>query len=335
MGWIDEEPGWSALRAELRVVRRRMRQRWLLTAVWALLVTAAVVGWKARQNPSYRASIVIRLVEDGFDEDTRPPTSRDITQYLYDIALSRPTLLSVIDEHGLYPEQRFDPTWAIESMKDDIDITVVSNYFSPETYIANPLREARVVIGYSAREPQQALDVVRELGELIAERESEVRRRIAELTARAGADAKSALRNALIAARRDHIALQVRREKTPLDIVQIRRLEEEIKALDAELKLLSLTADELSMRGELEQQSLGLRFEMVDAGKLPERRLSRSQSLAMLGLFVFFLSLPVVGVGVMALDTRIYDEDSLRRLGIASLGRIAPFRRAGSTRGRT
>src|SRR5690606_36350909 len=116
MGWIDKEPGWSALRAELKVVRRRMRQRWLLTAIWALLVTAAVVGWKARQNPSYRGSIVIRLVEDGFDEDTRPPTSRDITQYLYDIALSRPTLLSVIDEHGLYPEQRFDPTWAIESM---------------------------------------------------------------------------------------------------------------------------------------------------------------------------------------------------------------------------
>ena len=335
MAWIDQEPGWSALRAELAVVRRRMRQRWVLTALCALFVTAAVVGWKARQNPSYRAAIVIRLVEDGFDEETRPPSSRDITQYLYDIALSRPTLLSVIDDHELYPEQRFDPTWAIESMKDDIDITVVSNYFSPETYIENPVREARVVIGYTAREPLKALEVARQLGELIAERETEVRRRIAELTARAGADAKSALRNALIMARRDHIVLQMRRDKTPLDIVQIRRLEEEIKALDAELKLMSLTAEELSLRGELEQRSLGLRFEMVDEGRLPERRLSRGQSLSLLGLLVFFLSLPVVGVGVMALDTRIYDEDSLRRLGIASLGRIAPFRRAGTTKGTT
>lgn len=326
---MDKEPGWDAFRAELRVVRRRMRQRWLLTGLVALFLTAAIVGWKLRQNPTYRASIVIRLVEDGFDEDTRPPTSRDITQYLYDIALSRPTLLSVIDEHGLYPERRFDPTWALESMKDDIDITVVSNYFSPETYIQNPLREARVVVGYSARDPQQALDVVRELGALVAERESEVRRRIADLTARAGADAKSALRDALLAARRKHIALQVQPEKSPLDLVQIRRLEEEIKAIDRELRLLSLAAEELQLRDALEEQSLGLRFEVVDDGKLPELLLTRAQSLTILGVLVFFLSLPVVGVGVMALDTRIYDQDSLRRLGIPSLGTIAPFRRAG------
>lgn len=335
--WMDDEPGWPELREELRVVRRRMRQRWLLTGMITLLVTAAVVGWKALQKPSYRASIVIRLVEQAFDEDTRPPTARDITQYLYDISLSRPTLLSVVEKHDLYPERQFDPTWAVESMKDDIDIDVLSNYFSPETYIENPVREARVVISYSARDPRKALEVVRELGELVGARETDIRQRVAELTARAGDNARRALRDQLTMVRRELTVLNIRPNKTPHDIVQIRQLSDELKALDDQLHHLTLTSQELNLRDELEEVSMGMRFEIVDEGKLPERLLTRTQSLAILGVLLFFLALPVVGVGVGTLDTRIYDRDSLRRLGIPTLGQIASFRgvEVGSTRERT
>jgi uncharacterized protein involved in exopolysaccharide biosynthesis len=320
--WREGEPGLREFREEVRVVRLRMRQRWLATGIFAVLVTVLVVAWKATRRPSYQAAIVIRLVEHELDEDTRPPTSRDITQYFYDISLSRPTLLAVIDKYELYPERRFDPSWAIEAMKDDIEIEVLSNYFSPEIYIANPLRDARVVIRYHAPEPQLALDVVRELGALIAERESRVRQRIADLTAEAGTDAQRVLRGELMMVSRELTRLNIKPDKTPLDIVQIRRLSDEIRELDRELTLLTRKTLNLSLRDELEESSMGLRFELIDDGKLPARSLTKAQSLAILAFITFFLVLPVVGVGVSALDTRIYDRHSLRRLGIRTLGQL-------------
>ena len=67
---------------------------------------------------------------------------------------------------------------------------------------------------------------------------------------------------------------------------------------------------------------MGLRFELIDPGRAPRVLLTHAGYLAVVGVVVFFFLFPIVTIGVGAFDIRVYDEDDIRRLGIAYFGSI-------------
>jgi len=79
------------------------------------------------------------------------------------------------------------------------------------------------------------------------------------------------------------------------------------------------------MRQELEGKQMGLRFELVDAGKRPRIVLTKTNKLIILGLIGFLFLLPLVGIGVGTFDSRVYDAEGLRRLGMHPFGHIPKF----------
>jgi len=320
--WEDDEESLKEIRRDLGVLLRGTRRRWLWTLVLALLVSGGAVFMKARKEPKHFVDIVIRMTEKKFDEDTRPPNKRDIKKYLYDVALSRTALLALIKEHDLYPDKMFDPTWAVETMKEDIEIIVLTNYFSPETYIENPLRELRLVVSYGHADPEKALVVTRAMGKLIAQEQSEVRRRVAMKTAAAGAQASVLLEQDLALAKREVAELNTVVDKNPLAVVRLRRLAVEIEATEEQLHYMSNTTTRLGLRRDLERKQGGLEFELVDPGRPPKIVIDTRTRLAIIGVLLFIFSLPIIGIGVASIDPVIYDRDSVRRIRLNYLGRL-------------
>lgn len=329
--WIDAEPGWRDARRELRSIRRRARVRWLRTVLYALLATSLIVAYRARKQRLFPASIVIRVVEGPLDPTTAPPTANKLVEHLNDVALSRHVLLDVIEEHGLYrSEMRIDPNLALEVMREDLDLRVVANYFSQQRFSEDPARSARVVITYSGRQPDRALEVVRHLGRIVAAEQTEARQQVAAVAAATAADAAAELRQRLSAARAEQAALQLRvgeslPEQAARDVVRLRNVTADIRDLERQLAQASASDVQLGLRQRLEASAMGLRFEVVDNGRIPEVMLSKTAQLGLLAVIALLFLLPVVGIGVGAFDARVYDADNLRRLGIEPFGHIPAF----------
>lgn len=321
--WEQREEGVADVKRDLRTLLRGLRRRWLVTLLLALTVSLGIVAMKSRTQPKYTVDLVIRITEKTFDDDTQPPTQRDIRRHLYDVALSRTALLALIKTHDLYPDKIFDPSWAVETMKEDIELVVLANYFSPETYIENPLREMRLVVSYAHTDPEKALLVTREMGKLIAQEQSAVRKRVAMKTAVAGADAAVFLEQELRLAKREITELNAVRDKNPLAVVRLHRLTVEVEVMREQLGAMSNQATRLGLRGELEKKQGGLEFELVDEGRPPKVVIDTRTRLILIGLLVFLFSLPVIGIGVASVDPIIYDRDGIRRLRLGYLGQLS------------
>ena len=73
------------------------------------------------------------------------------------------------------------------------------------------------------------------------------------------------------------------------------------------------------------RRALGLRLELVDAGRPDSPLASRGTLAAIVGVLAFLLALPLCAVGVAAFDPRVYDVDDVRRLGMRTIGAIRRF----------
>jgi uncharacterized protein involved in exopolysaccharide biosynthesis len=320
--WTDDEPGWGDAREELARAMRGGRRRWLVSLGLTVFVVLALVGWTARKQRTFEAAIVIRVVEETLDDEAVPRASGELARYISDVSLSRPTLLEVIETYELYRDKTFDINLQLEQMRDDIGVRVVQNYFSPEQYIANPVRSARIVLSYTGYEPDQAIAVARELGGRIADEQARVRRDLAQRTAASAEQTNAALRAELLTLRAEQARINLSPEKTALDVVQLARLTQQIKSVEEELTLASQGNTTLGLQKEFEGQSMGLRFEIVDPGIAPRATLTRKAELALLAILSFPFVLFVVAISVGTLDRKIHDLEAVRRLGLEPWGHI-------------
>ncbi|MEM6787082.1 MAG: hypothetical protein AAF715_06140 [Myxococcota bacterium] len=320
--WEHDEEGLEDVRRDLRTLLDGSRRRWVWTLLLSLGITLVAVGLKARKDPKHTVDIVIRMTEKKFDDETRPPSTRDIRRHLYDVALSRTALLALIKEYDLYPDKMFDPVWAVEAMKEDIEIFVLSNYFSPETYIENPLRELRLVVSYAHVDPEKALTTTRAMGKLIAREQTTVRRKVAMRTASAGAEAARMLQQDILLVRREIADLNRIRDKNPLALVRLRRLVVELEVLQEQAGGMTQQVTNLGLRGELEKKVGGLEFELADEGRPPRVLLDTRTRLIIIGVFLFLFCIPIVGIGVAAVDPIVYDRRQVGRLCLRYLGHL-------------
>lgn len=329
--WIDDEPGWDDAKQELRCIYSRLRVRWQ----WALLLTCLVTlvgsGWRARKQRTFQSTVVLRVTESNLDLTTAPPTSNQLQQHLYEVALSRRALFKLIDDNKLYKEEyNIDPNFALDKFREDVELYVVSNYFSRERYSEDPPRSARIAITYTGRDPETTLNVARQLGHQVEQEQQRSRQDYSQAAAHTAEEALSLARAQLLKARQREASLKfdlprLSGEEQASASLELRRLATQIADLGRDIQLHSERGTEFQLRSEFEGQALGLRFELVDAGKQARVLLTNHQAVAIFALFAFLFSFPIAAVGVGTFDPRVRDAHSLKRLGLRPFGHIPEF----------
>ena len=328
--WTDNEFGWKEVQIELARIRRRVRSRWLLTTLLGLLLTVFVVVRQARKERMYQATVMLRVTEGQFDPNSAPPTSAELQQYLWEVALSRTRLFEVMDKHELYASERnIDPLLALDEMRDVMDIDVFRNDFRIERDPEAPPRSARIALHYSHPDPDTALIVVRALANMMAEEQLKSRRQTTQMALESMRSSANTLEQQLRLARAEESRLtyemSVDPSTGPTNSVRLASVRGRIESLLYEKSLTNRAVSNLGLRTHVEGKELGLRFEIIDPGRRPKVIISNTTRLVLLGFFSFLILLPIAGVGVAAYDLRVYDADDLRRLGLDPFGHVPAF----------
>ncbi|MBW2736820.1 MAG: FHA domain-containing protein [Deltaproteobacteria bacterium] len=334
-GWLEAEPGPERARAELERLKRRARARPVLVLTLALLVGAAAGARTWRKKPEFEASVTFRVEENrGSSGQMAPPApKRELTQYVYDGLFTRKRALELIKKHNLLGQQlAIDENWAIEEMRDRIDVKVFRNEFLLPDSQEMSERSARVRISYLGRTTQQAVGVVRELGEIVRTYEQQVRK----------ASAASALKLidsgiAQLARRIDGLSgelaaaqvVVIKGTSTPQQhaqaLVTVRRVTQRIARMRTDLEAQSIRRGQAEVLAQKEGKQLGLRFTLLGWGQTPPPRFTQKQKAAMVALLLFFFGIPLAGIIVATLDGRVYGVEDVVRLGIRPLGQLDTF----------
>jgi hypothetical protein len=329
--WIEEEPGALGAWNELQRLKRRALARPFRAVALALVMTAAVVGMRAKKVRTFTSRVVFRVTEGDLDASTAPRPAKALRQYVLDVAFSNHHLLDVIKAHGLYArEMKRDPSFAIEAMRDDIEVEVWRNYFMEQRQTDDAGRSARIGISYQSKNADEAYVVVQHLGRLVAEEEEAARVAMADEAVRQSALSVEQARAAVARVRGDLIVkeLALRQAKPPVDAllrIELFNLKQSVEPLEARLRDLVAKNNALQLRAGLEKNKLGLRFELVDPGRVARGGISKPRELAFIGTIAFLILLPLAGMAAGAFDSRIYDAEDVRRLGLAAVGQVPSF----------
>lgn len=327
--WVGDEPRlWAVVR---RILARAAHRRVLVVAV-AALGAAAAVAWRTTRPPGFVASLTFVMAEgDVVDPRDLPKPPSRIREYVEEVALSRENLLALMEKHGLSRRLRaLDPSAAVKSMRDDIDVDVSRNYFLLDRAPGDEPRSADIVITYTGDDREEARAVVHDLGALMLETQAASRAR--RLQAVREVDA--------VAARHERAHLQALRDARArleagaslADAAPSPRLYEEAAALQREiaasagrLRKLEGSAASVELAADAEAKRLGMTFTLVDESvRSVRRRLGRTGAAAMAAA-VLALLLPVVAVVVGAFDPKVRGLDDLSSRGRSLLGAVPWF----------
>ena len=329
--WTDDEFGWKEVRQELARIRRRVRARWLITLTISLALAAIVMGMQTRREQTFKATVMLRVIEGGFDPESAPPTSAQLQDYFWEVAMSRRRLTEIMERFDLYPGLRFvDPLLALDEMRAVLDVRVLRNYFQIERDPDAPPRSARVALSYSHPDPEKAITVARALADLIAEQEAKTRRQVTEFALETMSMSASQLERALTNARVEEARIvrdmAVTSPETAAGLaVRLIGVRKHIASLRDQSLAASGAVKVLGLRSLAEGEELGLSIEVIDPGRIPPVQISSTLRMVVLGVLTFVLSLPITGTAVAAYDLRVYDAEDLKRLGLLPFGLVPAF----------
>ena len=220
--------------------------------------------------------------------------------------LTSAPLLGVMGRHGLYASlARKNAPAALASFREDIDVDVYKNYFLEERSVGSAPRLARLAISYRHADAEVATSVTRELGALVVDHETSVRRDQATSAAERAKHEVDTARQALVL-RRSEVAWK-EDELQRVGGADPRRQVELIGLLGFRYRL-ELRQDErerreasLSLGALLERHGMGMSFEVVDDASLPSGPGARGEPIAFaLASLAFALPLVSMAVGAFA-----------------------------------
>ncbi len=329
--WYRREPGLSRFGEELRRLRTRARahKHWVRALGIALILTALAVTFEIRKPERYYASITLNMLEGTIKQRTTPVPKSELRTYIADACLNRRHILKVIEQFDLYPRLRaINPELAITEFWSDLEIDVYQNQFAVETD-QQFRRSARIGLTFAALDPETAVQVVNELRRIITDFEIRRARQAAE-------DASDELGAALQAAEditADHrikLALKTDEwtvappQKEAALQFQVFLLQERVIADARRLDALTKARAQVDLRRNLNNAQSAQLVQIVDQ-QVPAPHNPRPIKLAILAFAVFFFTFPMAAMGVAAFDSRIYDTNDIRRLGVEVVGNVPAF----------
>jgi len=326
--WLAAERFGDRLRRALAAVGRSASARFSAALLLALLGGTCVFAWRVTAPRWYSASVTFRIAEEGALDDTAPPTTAELEGYLRAAVFTRPRCHELLRRHGLYPRRlQIDTNWAVDSLRDDIEIDVVRNTFLLEGAGDEVPPSARVQIRFRARDPRTATRVVEDLALLVRSRERAARR------AWVAANTRVARRQR----RQTQRQLDQLKQRQATTLVRLVRAgatnaaQERLLALRQQRSLLAArrrlaTSERLvglaELRARFERQRLGLAFELVARQPALPARLDRWAEGGLLAGVTCLAALPLIALLLGAFDTRINGEEDIRALRVTALGHL-------------
>jgi hypothetical protein len=306
--WLDDELSVRAAFGQVFTLCRAGLRKPVAWAVSIVAFVALVVAIVAISKHSYAPSYLLRVVEAEREPGAAPRPRRQFADYVQKAVFTSAPLLAVIQRHGLYPSlARKNPRAALDSFREDIEVEVYQNYFLEEREVGSGPRSARIRISYHDSNPEVAVAVTRDLGQLIVDHETTLRREQATRAAERAREEVELARRAL-AVRRSTVALardEIDRARTivPRRQVEFVGLSGSLPALELRQDASERRAAALSLDASLERQGIGMSFVVVDDASLGSDARARTGHLV-LALSALAFGLPLVTMAVGALGPR-------------------------------
>jgi hypothetical protein len=330
--WEESERGFEfAIDEARRLLRRaRPRLRWLV-----VIGLVAAIGYPVRRITAkrvYDAQVVLRIVEADKEltKEVRPP--QELFAFIWGVFLSGPNLKKVIERHKIYPDKwAKDPQVAVEAMRNDLDVVLWRNYFVESYSDDDEARSARVSISWHFKDPEVALAVVRDLGDVIIESQTEARREVFALAQQDVEDAAGNELERLTALRREISLRELEQARAPKArqaalLVQLSELRFEARMLQKRVEALGNTRTRLELTAAWERQRSGIRFEVIEPGVVVAQKLAGPIATGLTTVVIFFLSILLGGLLVGAFESRVRQPADVQRLGVSVLGAVPAFR---------
>jgi hypothetical protein len=330
--FIDEEEGAAELlRESARLSRRALRRPYWVLGL-TLLSAMTLTVRRARKQSIYRSAMVFRIVER-MTEENSPSPPRQLERFINKVVFSSARLAGVLERFNLYPQKRqHDPLRAVEEMRDDLDLRVWRNYFISDQEVDNEEgRSARLLVGYSAHDPELSLAVTRALGRLITDVQEQNRLEQVRAARETLDQAAAESRDLLARHRHELLEKQLAVEhasptRAALLRIEIANLLGRMKSYERQAHEYLRQRNDYALQEAVERNRLGLVFEVVDPGRVAKiDPLPRGAQLAIYGVTMFLVLLPLAGLLVGSLDPRIYQVEDLRRLGLRTVGEVPAF----------
>lgn len=328
--WEDRELDLGGMSTEVQRLFSRARRRWVATLGLTLLFAGLLTVRELRKQRFYSSTVVLTATEGDQAEDAVAHTTAKLQDYVYYAVFTDSALTVLMKKYRFNePMQAKNPRLALEQFRDLIDVDLYKNEFVQPRWPGSPPRSARIAISARFTDPDGALALTRELGDLVIKRDADIRKERFEAKLKVANDAVAFTKTEIERHSREAELARAAEETIPE-----RRGEFKVKADGAERNLIAALArlkeaevdrNKLDLRSNADDQSLELRYDRVEWGA-PERRENRVLVLVKSALFSFFGLLPVVALTVGAFDPKVYDERDVSRLGLRALGRVRAHR---------
>ena len=305
--WLTSELGVLGALAQCVELFRASLLRPVLTLLFALGVSGAVVGVMRFGRRDYAPVFVLRVVEGRRTTGNGPPLRRQLADYVRQAVLTSEPLYDVMRRHGLYPSlMQKNSRAALEAFREDIAVDVYQNYFVAERARGGAPRSARLTVSFRSKDPRLALDVTRDLGAFIVRHELAARRDQALLSATRAARARDVWvgawqeRSAAVVSKQGQLLSSTAPD--PRLQVEVVGLLGSLGALEHQVEAAERRASALELGAGFERGGIGLFFEVVDEGSLPGRA-GQLQAQLIAGASTFFFGLPLIALGIGAFSS--------------------------------
>lgn len=315
------EPTFADALYELRCLLRWGRGRWGFALLLSLVAGLAVGAVVARRPPAFSSTVTIEVKASRGFTDGPPPSARELTQFIMGVALADSQLIALATRLGydLGPNRDGKPA----DLAKFRDRTALFVYYDSSHGVLQT--DTRIGLRFTAEEPDRALKGARLLAEHVVAFQNHNRMDGNDLERELAHETELGLSTRLSQVESEVARLKAEnsfqtRPRTE-SVARIATLNNESHRLRELLADASTRTRQSVLRGDLERDASGLGYAIADAGTLaPPSTFAPRDKAILIGALCGAAAFPLFILLLGAASFRVYDDDSLRRLGLRSFG---------------
>jgi hypothetical protein len=321
--WVDAEPGIREMRLEASCILRRAiaRAKWVVTLALLAGLGAALLRYYLPSH--FRSRAVLRVHDTRLAAGAPPVSSGELQAELDAAVFTRASLLKIMREFNLYHGPKADETTTgLSEMRRKLEVGVIQDSVVGRDGLL--VSTTNLTIAFVAEDPESALRVVQRVTELVTQAATKMRH--SEIAAALSVLHENEANIELRLAEFEEDRQALRGDTSVQAQLEARRLNGSVAELEKQLDSIREQTTSLWLEWQSDEQDLAIRFEVLEPGHLPPpKRLTRQQEMALAAGLTFLLMLPTFGVFLGISDTRLQDEDGLRRTGVNLLAQVPAF----------
>lgn len=322
--WTESEPGFRELIDEVRRLARRGRKKWWIAVLLTLVLVGGIVARQARSERRYPAKVVLGVTENAGSEESPVHSSAELKNYVFYAVFTDSTLFKIIEKYH-YNDRMMakQPRVVLEDFRDAVEVDVAKNEFAAPR-LPGETRSAIVSVELWLPDPQLAIDITRELGDLVIERDQENQHERIKLERGVAAQGVSIVENEIDRMSRElasanhemEDASPARRAELTVTIDNLNR---SLLTANTRLENAIKRRRRFDQIGATSDTSMALKWDRVDWGAAA-RKVNERISLIQVALGSLLVVLPLLLLGVGAFNRTVYDDRDVRWLGHTALG---------------